>query len=141
MHPDPPVPYPRRARWIAASTVMAVLLAGTRVRPPGGRGGLAVRRGRPDQPGRRHPPERRGRRPQAGRADDADGGHQPPLRPGRWDPCPVPWGQDPRQAPRGPLRPFDGLHGWELLNNPGTGASTPVAAKVAAFITSHNSRW
>lgn len=36
--------------------------------------------------------------------------------------------------------PFDGLHGWELLNNPGTGASTPVAAKVAAFITSHNSR-
>jgi len=53
-------PIPRRARWIAAWTVMAVLLAGTRVRPPGGRGGLAVRRGRPDQPGRRHPPERRG---------------------------------------------------------------------------------
>ena len=35
--------------------------------------------------------------------------------------------------------PFDGLHGWELLNNPGTGAFTPVAAKVAAFITAHNS--
>ena len=36
--------------------------------------------------------------------------------------------------------PFDGLHGWELLNNPGTGAFTPVAAKVAAFITAHTSR-
>jgi alpha-beta hydrolase superfamily lysophospholipase len=32
---------------------------------------------------------------------------------------------------------FDGLHGWELLTNPANGASTSVAAKVAAFLTTH----
>jgi dienelactone hydrolase len=33
--------------------------------------------------------------------------------------------------------PFDGRHGWQLLNNPADGAFTPVAAKVAAFLTAH----
>jgi dienelactone hydrolase len=33
---------------------------------------------------------------------------------------------------------FDGLHGWELLRNPATGEQFgPVAAKVAAFLTTH----
>jgi pimeloyl-ACP methyl ester carboxylesterase len=33
---------------------------------------------------------------------------------------------------------FDGLHGWELLQNPATGEEFgPVAAKVAAFVTAH----
>jgi hypothetical protein len=36
--------------------------------------------------------------------------------------------------------PFDGRHGWELLANPASGAFTPVAAKMAAFITAHTSR-
>jgi pimeloyl-ACP methyl ester carboxylesterase len=33
--------------------------------------------------------------------------------------------------------PFDGLHGWQLLNDAGSGKPTSVAAKVAAFITTH----
>jgi esterase/lipase len=33
--------------------------------------------------------------------------------------------------------PSDGLHGWELLNNATGGEFTPVAAKVAAFIAAH----
>lgn len=33
--------------------------------------------------------------------------------------------------------PFDGLHGWELFTDGASGAPTPVAAKVAAFITAH----
>jgi dienelactone hydrolase len=33
---------------------------------------------------------------------------------------------------------FDGLHGWELLRNPATGEEFgPVAAKVTAFLTAH----
>ena len=33
---------------------------------------------------------------------------------------------------------FDGLHGWALLQNPATGAEFgPVAAKMAAFLTAH----
>jgi hypothetical protein len=33
---------------------------------------------------------------------------------------------------------FDGLHGWDLLNNPATGQEFgPVAAKVTAFLTAH----
>jgi dienelactone hydrolase len=33
---------------------------------------------------------------------------------------------------------FDGLHGWALLKNPATGEEFgPVAAKVAAFLTAH----
>ena len=33
---------------------------------------------------------------------------------------------------------FDGLHGWELLRNPATGEEFgPVAARVAAFLTTH----
>lgn len=33
---------------------------------------------------------------------------------------------------------LDGLHGWELLRNPATGEQFgPVAAKVAAFLTTH----
>jgi dienelactone hydrolase len=33
--------------------------------------------------------------------------------------------------------PFDGLHGWELLNDATSGKPTPVAARVAAFIAAH----
>ncbi len=33
--------------------------------------------------------------------------------------------------------PFDGLHGWELLDNPTGAGFTPVTAKVASFIASH----
>lgn len=34
---------------------------------------------------------------------------------------------------------FDGLHGWQLLRNPATGEEFgPVAAKVAAFVTAHS---
>jgi dienelactone hydrolase len=31
--------------------------------------------------------------------------------------------------------PFDGRHGWELLNNPAGGQLTPVAASIVAFLT------
>jgi hypothetical protein len=34
--------------------------------------------------------------------------------------------------------PFDGRHGWQLLNNPADGEFTAVAAKVAAFLTAHS---
>jgi pimeloyl-ACP methyl ester carboxylesterase len=33
--------------------------------------------------------------------------------------------------------PFDGVHGWQLLNDAASGKPTSVAAKVAAFITAH----
>jgi dienelactone hydrolase len=33
--------------------------------------------------------------------------------------------------------PFDGLHGWELLDNATRAGFTPVAAKVASFIATH----
>jgi dienelactone hydrolase len=32
---------------------------------------------------------------------------------------------------------FDGRHGWQLLNDPAGGEFTPVAAKVAAFLTAN----
>jgi hypothetical protein len=32
---------------------------------------------------------------------------------------------------------FDGLHGWELLNNATGGGFTSVARKVASFIAAH----
>jgi esterase/lipase len=32
---------------------------------------------------------------------------------------------------------FDGRHGWQLLNDPTGGEFTPVAAKVAAFLTAN----
>ena len=34
--------------------------------------------------------------------------------------------------------PFDGRHGWQLLSDPGDGAFTSVAAKVAAFLAAHS---
>jgi alpha-beta hydrolase superfamily lysophospholipase len=34
--------------------------------------------------------------------------------------------------------PFDGRHGWQLLNDPAGGEFTSVAAKVAAFLTAHS---
>jgi dienelactone hydrolase len=33
--------------------------------------------------------------------------------------------------------PFDGQHGWQLLNDPATGEFSSAAAKVAAFLTAH----
>jgi alpha-beta hydrolase superfamily lysophospholipase len=33
--------------------------------------------------------------------------------------------------------PFDGRHGWQLLNNPADGEFTSIAAKIAAFLTAH----
>ena len=33
--------------------------------------------------------------------------------------------------------PFDGRHGWQLLNDPASGEFSSVAANVAAFLTAH----